>query len=60
VRYSERTGSDATAFLEAGEQLVAVRIDPTELARIRIGATLTASFPKDRLNVFDARTGLRM
>ena len=60
VRYSERTGSDATAFLEAGEQLVAVRIDPTELAGIRIGATLTASFPKDRLNVFDAVTGLRM
>ena len=60
VRYSERTGSDATAFLAAGEQLVAVRVDPAALAGIRIGAALTASYPKDRLNVFDARTGLRM
>ncbi len=60
VRYSERTGSDATAFLAAGEQLIAVRVDPSDLPGIRIGAALSASYPKDRLNVFDARTGLRM
>ena len=33
VRYSERTGGDATAFLAAADQLVAVRIDPAQAAR---------------------------
>ena len=60
VRYSERTGSDATAFLEAGDQLVAVRIEPALSGRLTIGDTMIASFPSDRLSVFDARTGLRM
>ncbi|HWJ73803.1 MAG TPA: ABC transporter ATP-binding protein [Kaistia sp.] len=60
VRYSERTGSDATAFLEAGEQLLAVRIEPSLMSRLRIGDTMAASFPMDKLAVFDARSGLRM
>ena len=60
VRYGERTGSDATAFLEAGDQLVAVRIEPSLMGRLRIGDAMSASFPSDKLSVFDARTGLRM
>ena len=33
VRYSERAGGDATAFLAAADQLVAVRIDPPSCGR---------------------------
>ncbi|MCX5477999.1 ABC transporter ATP-binding protein [Kaistia geumhonensis] len=60
VRYSERTGSDATAFLEAGDQLVAIRIEPSLMAGLRIGDAMNASFPGEKLSVFDARSGLRM
>jgi multiple sugar transport system ATP-binding protein len=60
VRYGERAGGDATAFLEAPDQLVAVRIEPGHLAGLRIGAPVRASFPRDKLNVFDAGTGRRL
>ena len=60
VRYSEKTGSDATAFLAAADQLLAVRIDPARIRNLQIGEPITASFPKDKLNVFDARTGRRL
>ena len=60
LRYSERTGSDATAFLEAGEQLIAARIEPTQMSALKIGKYVDAYFPKNQLNIFDARTGLRM
>jgi multiple sugar transport system ATP-binding protein len=60
VRYSERAGGDATAFLAAGDQLVAVRIDPAQMRALRIGEPVCASFPRDKLNVFDAATGRRL
>jgi multiple sugar transport system ATP-binding protein len=60
VRTTERTGSDATAFLAAGEGLVAVRLEPARVAGLSAGARLRTAFPKDRLDVFDARTGRRM
>jgi multiple sugar transport system ATP-binding protein len=60
VRYSERAGSDATAFLAADDQLVAVRIDPSRLRELTVGQPVRASFPRDKLNVFDAGTGRRL
>ena len=60
VHYCERTGSDATAFLAAGDQLVAVRIEPARVAGIKVGAPLAASYPKDKLTIFDARSGRTM
>jgi multiple sugar transport system ATP-binding protein len=60
LRYTEKTGSDATAFLEAPDQLLAVRTDPAKVNGLIVGNTVKMSFPRDRLNVFDARTGRRM
>jgi multiple sugar transport system ATP-binding protein len=60
LRYTEKTGADATAFLEAGDELLAVRVDPTRVAEMSEGKPVTMSFPRNKLNVFDARTGHRM
>ena len=60
LRTSERAGADATAFLAAGEELMAVRVDPSELNGLKPGDAVRASFPKDQLNVFDAGTGRRL
>ena len=37
LRYSERSGADATAFLEAPGQLVAVRIEPARMHELQAG-----------------------
>ena len=58
--YSEKTGSDATAFMTSNDELLAARIDPALVNKLTLGAPLTLSFPREKLNVFDARTGLRM
>jgi multiple sugar transport system ATP-binding protein len=60
VLYTEKTGSDATAFLTSGEDLMAARIDPALVSKLALGAPLTLSFPREKLNVFNAHTGLRM
>jgi len=60
ARYTEKTGSDATAFLAAGEQLISVRIEPARMKSVAPGDRLTMHFPADRLNVFDAQSGRRM
>jgi len=58
--YTEKTGSDATAFLTSKDDLLAARIDPGLVSKLTLGEPLTMSFPSSKLNVFDARTGLRM
>jgi multiple sugar transport system ATP-binding protein len=60
VRYSEKTGSDASAFLAAGDQLISVRIDPAMMKTMGTGTPVQVAFPADKLNVFDARSGRRM
>ena len=60
VRHCEKAGGDATAYLEAGGQLVAVRIDPASARTLKAGDRLRASFPLDRINVFDVQTGRRL
>jgi multiple sugar transport system ATP-binding protein len=58
--YTEKTGSDATAFMTNNDELLAARIEPALVSKLTLGAPLTLSFPREKLNVFDARTGLRM
>jgi multiple sugar transport system ATP-binding protein len=60
VRYSEKTGSDGTAFLAAAHELLAVRFDHSQAGAVSEGQPVTASFPRDRFNVFDAATGHRI
>jgi multiple sugar transport system ATP-binding protein len=60
VRYTEKTGGDCTAFLDAGSGLMAVRLATAAAAAPMPGARLAVHFPKDRLSVFDARTQLRI
>ncbi|MGO6685861.1 ABC transporter ATP-binding protein [Rhizobium leguminosarum] len=60
LRHAERTGSDATAYLGFGDQLLALRVDPDRAAGFSAGQRLRADFPRGKANVFDARTGRRM
>lgn len=60
VRYSERTGADATVYLESADQLVAVRVDPSQLSDLKIGQSIKVSFPQEKLYVFDAQSGRRI
>ena len=47
-------------FRSSKDDLLAARIDPGLVSKLTLGAPLTMSFPSSKLNVFDARTGLRM
>ena len=60
LRYSEKTGSDGTAFLAAADELLAVRVDHSQIGALREGRAVRAIFPADRFNVFDAETRHRM
>jgi multiple sugar transport system ATP-binding protein len=57
---TEKTGSDATVFLTAKDQLLAARIEPSQVGKLKTGEPVTLGFPRDKLNVFDAQTGHRM
>ena len=56
VQYSEKTGSDATAYLKFGDGLIATRVDPEQIGRFKQGDTVNISFPQGKLHVFDAQT----
>ena len=58
--YSEKTGSDATAFFTTKGELMAVRVDPAKVGKLKVGEPVRLSFPGEKLNVFDAQTGRRM
>ncbi len=60
VQYTEKTGGDATGYLNLGSSLLAVRIDPEEIGRIRQGDTVSVAFPQGKVHVFDARSGRRL
>jgi multiple sugar transport system ATP-binding protein len=60
VQYTEKTGSDATAFLAIDDSLMAVRVNPQHVSAMRQGKSVKASFPAEKINVFDARSGQRM
>ncbi len=60
VRSTERTGSDATVFLNYGDKMIAIRTDPGQARDIKIGETISISFPEGKANLFDAQSGQRM
>jgi multiple sugar transport system ATP-binding protein len=60
VQYTEKTGGDATAYLKFGDGLIASRVDPEHIARLKQGDTLSIGFPQAKLHVFDAGTGRRI
>ncbi|MER8378940.1 ABC transporter ATP-binding protein [Mesorhizobium sp. M0142] len=60
LRYSEKTGSDGTAFLAAADELLAVHVDHSQIGALRDGASVRAIFPADRFNLFDAETRSRI
>ena len=60
VRHVERTGSDALLSLAFGGRRIIVRATPAETAHLRTGDRVAVAFPRDRLNLFDARSGRRI
>ncbi|WEX11115.1 ABC transporter ATP-binding protein [Chelativorans sp. AA-79] len=61
VRYTEKTGSDVTAFLDSGDgDLIAVRFDHKHHHVPKTGEMVEIHFPKDRFDVFDATSGKRI
>jgi multiple sugar transport system ATP-binding protein len=60
VQYAERTGPDASAYLNFENDLLAIRLDPATAAGLQIGQVVSVGFAKGKANLFDARTGQRM
>ena len=60
VQYTERTGSDATGYLKLPDGLLAIRMEPGRSSALNQGDVVSVGFPGDKLNVFDAGSGLRM
>ena len=60
VERTERTGSDATGYLRSDDGLIALRLEPSEAARLRPGEAVRVSYPAERANLFDAATGARL
>jgi multiple sugar transport system ATP-binding protein len=60
VQYTEKTGGDATAYLKFGDALVATRVDPEAIGRLKQGDTVNISFPQGKVHLFDAQSGRRM
>jgi multiple sugar transport system ATP-binding protein len=61
VRYTEKTGSDVTMFLDGGEgELIAVRFDHKHYPVPRVGEAPAVWFPRDRFDVFDGRSERRL
>ena len=60
VQYTERTGSDATAYLKHGETLLAVRVEPGRTLSLKQGEAVSVPFARGKANVFDANSGRRL
>jgi multiple sugar transport system ATP-binding protein len=60
VEYTERTGSDATAYVSFENELLALRVNPDNSARLKAGEAVSVGFPRGKVNLFDARTGRRL
>ncbi|WP_159593308.1 ABC transporter ATP-binding protein [Chelativorans xinjiangense] len=61
VRYTEKTGSDVTAFLDSGDGgLIAVRFDHKHHHVPKMGEMVEIHFPKDRFDIFDAASEKRI
>ena len=60
VQYTEKTGSDATAYLKFGDALVATSVDPEVIGTLKQGDTVNIAFPQGKVHLFDAATGARL
>ncbi len=60
ILYTERTGSDATGYLDFEDGLLSLRVEPGMAAGLSSGQRVAVGFPRDKANVFDARSGLRL
>jgi multiple sugar transport system ATP-binding protein len=60
VQYTEKTGSEATAYLKFGEALVATRVDPEVIGGLKQGDTVNIAFPQGKVHLFDAQSGRRI
>ena len=60
IKHVERTGSDAIVSMTAGTTRIDARIDPEAAARLKTGDRLTATFPGNKISVFNAASGLRI
>lgn len=60
VRYAEKTGSDATAFVDTKSKPFAIRIDPDDASGIKTGQEIKFGYATERFNLFDANSGRRI
>lgn len=60
VRSVERTGSDAIAYLDFENELLALRVDPDNMTQLKRGTNAKVGFQRGKSNVFDAHTGRRL
>jgi multiple sugar transport system ATP-binding protein len=60
IRYTERTGSDATGYLDFEGGLLSLRVEPSLAAGLGAGQRIAVGFPRGKANLFDATSGLRL
>ncbi len=60
VRSAERTGSDATLYLDFESEILALRVAPDLAASLVSGSQVAVSFQAGKANLFDAQTGQRI
>ncbi|MFO1141708.1 MAG: ATP-binding cassette domain-containing protein [Amaricoccus sp.] len=60
LRYTERTGSDATGYLDFQDGLLSLRVEPGLATDLVAGQRVAVGFPRGKANLFDARSGLRL
>ena len=60
ITHVERTGSDAIVTMMTGKTRIDARTDPEVAARLKTGDRLTATFPGNKISVFNAASGIRI
>jgi multiple sugar transport system ATP-binding protein len=60
ILYTERTGSDATGYLDFEGGLLSLRVEPGLAAGLGAGQRVAVGFPRGKANLFDATSGLRL
>jgi multiple sugar transport system ATP-binding protein len=60
ILYTERTGSDATGYLDFEGGLLSLRVEPGLAAGLGAGQRIAVGFPCGKANLFDATSGLRL
>jgi multiple sugar transport system ATP-binding protein len=60
VQYTEKTGGDATAYLKIDNGMLAVRVHPEAIGRLKQGDIVKIGFPKGKVHLFDAKEQYRL